>query len=77
MEGESVKEIFLFRSGMNLLAEIRYKSLVQLKLPSKTGIFFGTKLPCFCTGVGTGMINSGRTSQYGIELTSLLPEHEE
>ena len=68
MEGESEKErLFFFRSGMNLPAEIRYKSPVQPKLPSKAGIFFGTKLPCFCTGIGTDTINSGRTGRYGKE----------
>ena len=68
MEGESEKEIlFFFQSGMNLPAEIRYKSPVQPKLPDKVGIFFGTKLPCFCNGIGTDTINSGRTCRYGKE----------
>ena len=68
MEGESEKEIlFFFQSGMNLPAEIRYKSPVQLKLPGTAGIFFRMKLPCFCTGIGTDTINFGRTGRYGKE----------
>ena len=73
MEGENEKEIlFFFRSGMNLPAEIRYKSPVQPKRLSKADIFSGTKLPCFCTGISTGTINSGRTDRYGTELSSLI-----
>ena len=73
MEVENEKEtLFFFRYGMNLPAEIRYKSLVQPKQPSKAGIFSGTKLPCFCTGIGTSTINSGHTGWYGTELTSLI-----
>ena len=73
MEGENEKEtLFFFRYGMNLSAEIRYKSPVQPKRPSKDGIFSGTKLHCFCTGIGTSTINSGRPGWYGTELTSLI-----
>ena len=60
MECESEKKaLFFFRYGMNLPAEIRYKSPVQPKRLGKAGIFSGTKLPCFCTGIGTGTINYG------------------
>ena len=73
VEGENEKEThFFFRNGMNLPAKIRYKSPIQPKWPSKASIFFGTKLPCFCTDIGTGTINSGHTGWYGTELTSLI-----
>ena len=40
MEGENEKEtLFFFRYGMNLSAEIRYKSPVQPKRPGKPVYF--------------------------------------
>ena len=64
-------EFFLFQSGTNILAKIRYIPQYGWNDPVQVGILIGTKHTHFYIDLVTSTKNSDRTVWYGMELIPL------